>query len=223
VRALESFLRDGQKEAEEALARLRSAEVQSVDQAKAELREIAELRAEVAEKRAAVEDVARSEPLPAEMVEVGRLVHVHSVDGNGRIVHVEARGKVIVDLDGGIRVSTEAGDLELPQPPKKRVEARERAVSMRWPSASQVPLQLDLRGLTVSEALREVETYLDEVLRADLRNARILHGKGTGALREAVRAYLASCSFVSSFKYAPPNQGGDGVTEIEIAGDSPTN
>jgi DNA mismatch repair protein MutS2 len=223
VRALESFLRDGQKKAEETLARLRSGKVLSAEQAKTELREIAELRAEVAVERAAIEEVTRSEPLPLEMVEVGRLVHVRSVDANGRIIHVEARGKVIVDLDGGIRVSTETGDLELPQPPKKRVEARERTISMRWPRPSQVPLQLDLRGLTVSEALREVETYLDELLRTDLRNARILHGKGTGALREAVRAYLASCSFVSSFKYAPPNQGGDGVTEIEIAGDSPTN
>ena len=139
---------------------------------------------------------------------------------NGRIVHVEARGKVIVDLDGGIRVSTETGDLELPRAPKRRVDDRERSVEMRRPRPSQVPLQLDLRGMTVNEALRAVETYLDELLRADLRNARILHGKGTGALREAVRAYLASCSFVSSFKYAPPNQGGDGVTEIELAGET---
>ena len=229
VRALEGFLRDGQKKAEEALARLRSTEVQSAEQAKAELREIAELRAEVAEQRAAIEEVSRPEPLPPEMVEVGQLVHVRSVDGNGRIVHVDARGKVIVDLDGGIRVSTEAGDLELPRAPKKRLGGLgpsglgERAVAMRRPRPSQVPLQLDLRGMTVSEALREVEAYLDELLRADLRNARILHGKGTGALREAVRAYLASCSFVSSFKYAPPNQGGDGVTEIELAGESPTN
>ncbi len=223
VRALESFLRDGQKRAEEAVARLRSDEVLTAEQAKTELREIAELRAEVAERRAAVEEVSRPEPLPADMIEVGQLVHVRSVDANGRIVHAEARGKVIVDLDGGIRVSTEAGDLELPRAPKKRAETRERAVEIRWPRPGQVPLQLDLRGLTVSEALREVETYLDELLRADLRNARILHGKGTGALREAVRAYLASCSFVSSFKYAPPNQGGDGVTEIEIAGNCPTN
>ncbi len=229
VRVLEGFLRDGQRKVEESLARLRSTEVHSAEQAKAELREIATLRAEVAEQRAAIEEVSRPEPLPAEMVEVGQLVHVRSVDGNGRIVHVEARGKVIVDLDGGIRVSTEAGDLELPRAPKKRPRAPgspnrgEHDVAMRRPRPSQVPLQLDLRGMTVNEALRAVETYLDELLRADLRNARILHGKGTGALREAVRAYLASCSFVSSFKYAPPNQGGDGVTEIELAGESPSN
>jgi DNA mismatch repair protein MutS2 len=160
------------------------------------------------------------------MVEVGQLVHVHSVDGNGRIVHVEPRGKVIVDLEGGIRVSTEAGDLEMPRPPRARpgrAERREPSATMRRPRPSDVPLQLDLRGMTVSEALRRVEAWLDDVLRADLRNVRVLHGKGTGALRDAVRSYLASCSFVTEYKFAAPNQGGDGVTEIVLGTESPTN
>ena len=219
ARALEGFLRDGQKKAEEALARLRSAEGRSAEEAKADLREMVELRADVTEARDVIEEALRPEPLPAEMVDVGRLVHVRSVDAGGRIVHVDARGKVIVDLDGGIRVSTEVGDLDMPRPAKRRVERREQSVTMRRPRPSQVPLQLDLRGLTVSEALRQVEAYLDELLRADIRNARIIHGKGTGALRDGVRAYLASCSFVSSFVYARPQLGGDGVTEIELAGD----
>ncbi len=223
VRGLEAFLRESQREAEEALARLRSTETQTSEQAKAELKEIAELRAEVAVERAVIEEIGQAEPLPADMVAAGQLVHVRSVDGAGRIVHVDARGRVIVELDGGIRVATEVGDLALPRPPRKRPEPQSRTLAVKWPRASQVPLQLDLRGLTVSEALREVETYLDELLRTDILNARILHGKGTGALREAVRSYLASCSFVSSFKYAPPNQGGDGVTEIELAGSRPTN
>jgi DNA mismatch repair protein MutS2 len=132
---------------------------------------------------------------------------------------VDAKGKVIVDLDGGIRLSTEARDLETPRPVVRDDRRREASVQMRRPRPSQVPLQLDLRGLTVNEALRHVEDYLDELLRADIRNARILHGKGTGALRDAVRSYLSSCSFVSRFGYAAPNLGGDGVTEIELAGE----
>ena len=226
VRTLEGFLRDGQRRAEEALARLRSEQVRSAEEAKAELRGIAELRAQAAEHRDALEEAIRPEPLPAGMVEVGQLVHVHSVDGNGRIVHVESRGKVIVDLEGGIRVSTEAGDLEMPRPPKVRPgrsERREPSTTMRRPRPSDVPLQLDLRGMTVSEALRRVEAWLDDLLRTDLRNARVLHGKGTGALRDAVRSYLASCSFVTEYKFAAPNQGGDGVTEIELGSGSPTN
>ncbi len=230
VRALERFLRDGQKKAEEALARLRSVEespteAASLESAKTDLRELAALRAEAGEREAEAHAASRAEPLPVEMIEVGRLVHVRSVDAEGRIVHAEGRGKVIVALEGGIRVSTAAADLEMPQASSSRAarhEASVRPAPARWPRASQVPLQLDLRGLTVSEALREVEGYLDELLRADMHSARILHGKGTGALREAVRAYLSSCSFVSSFKYAEPNQGGDGVTEFQLVGGSPT-
>ncbi len=222
TRALEAFLRDGQKKAEEALARLRSSEARSAEEAKADLREIVELRAGVAEARRAVEESVRPAPLPAEMIEIGRLVHVRSVDGGGRIVSIDPRGKVIVDLDGGIHVSTEAGDLEMPRPTARLADRRERP-ALRRPRPDQVPLQLDLRGMTVSEALRRVEAYLDDLLRADLQNARILHGKGTGALRDAVRSYLASCSFVTSYKFAAPNLGGDGVTEIELGSESPTN
>jgi DNA mismatch repair protein MutS2 len=72
--------------------------------------------------------------------------------------------------------------------------------------------------MTVSEALREVETYLDQLLRADIRSAAILHGKGTGALRDAVRSYLGSCTFVKAQGFAPPNQGGEGVTVFELGG-----
>ena len=71
--------------------------------------------------------------------------------------------------------------------------------------------------MTVAEALREVEDYLDQLLLADIRSASILHGKGTGALRSAIHAYLASCSFVSSHGYAPPNAGGDGVTVFDLS------
>jgi len=78
-------------------------------------------------------------------------------------------------------------------------------------------MQLNVRGMTVSEALREVENYLDQLLLADIRSASILHGKGTGALRDAVRSYLASCSFVSSHGFAPPNAGGEGVTVFDLA------
>jgi len=73
--------------------------------------------------------------------------------------------------------------------------------------------------MTVSEALREVESYLDRLLRADIRSASILHGKGTGALRDAIRAYLSSCTFVRSYGSPPPNRGGEGVTLFEIAGE----
>ncbi|MBU0595238.1 Smr/MutS family protein, partial [Candidatus Bipolaricaulota bacterium] len=125
-------------------------------------------------------------------------------------------GKLTVDLDG-VRVTTRTEDLA---PPTGRGKAppstQKRRARVRRPQSGQVPLQLNVRGMTVSEALRDVDDYLDRLLLADVRRGSILHGKGTGALRDAVQAYLASCSFVSSHGFAPPNLGGDGVTEFEL-------
>ena len=236
VRALEIFLRDGQRRAEEAMARLRADALRAQD-VKDALHEMAQLREETAEQRESLSDLDRSTPIDPASLDVGTAVRVHSVGENGRIVHLDERGKVVVDLEGGIRVTTETADLESPRAPQTRTAGggarsgarnagegprgwRDANVHMRRPRPSQIPLQLDLRGRTVSEALREVEDYLDQLLRADIRQAEILHGKGTGALRDAVRNYLASCTFVASFGYAPPNQGGDGVTVLQLSGDA---
>lgn len=209
------------------MARLRADALRTED-VKDALHELAQLREETAEQRESLSDLDRSTPIDPASLEVGTAVRVHSVGENGRVVHLDERGKVVVDLEGGIRVTTETGDLESPRTssPERgkrgREDFREGTASVRRPRPSQIPLQLDLRGRTVSEALREVEDYLDQLLRADIRQAEILHGKGTGALRDAVRNYLASCTFVTSFGYAPPNQGGDGVTVFQLSGDATT-
>ena len=204
------------------MARVRSAAETPGEQAEGRPQEIAELRAEAAVEREVIDDLERAEPLPADLVEAGSsctcaasTARPHRPRRRARQSHRRSRRRHPRD-DGSRRPRTAATDRG--SEPSAKSDA-----AVKWPRASQVPLQLDLRGLTVSEALREVETYLDQLLRADIRQRRILHGKGTGALREAVRAYLSSCTFVSSFKYAPPNQGGDGVTEIELAGSRPTN
>ncbi len=81
---------------------------------------------------------------------------------------------------------------------------------------SQVSLELSVRGLTVAEAEREVTTWLDRLLRAGVSTGRIVHGKGTGALREALHAYLRHAPYVKRFHLAPPTEGGDGVTIVEL-------
>jgi len=70
--------------------------------------------------------------------------------------------------------------------------------------------------MTIGEALPKVEIYLDRLLLTDIRRASILHGKGTGALRDSVRDYLSSCSFVKGYGPATPREGGEGVTTFEF-------
>jgi DNA mismatch repair protein MutS2 len=78
--------------------------------------------------------------------------------------------------------------------------------------------ELDLRGLTVEEALVLVDQRLDEAARVGVPQVKIIHGKGTGALRTAVREMLRKHVLVREQAPAERREGGDGVTVVEIAG-----
>jgi DNA mismatch repair protein MutS2 len=77
--------------------------------------------------------------------------------------------------------------------------------------------EVDLRGLTVDEATAALTRALDLAVVEDLPFLRIIHGKGTGALREAVRETLARDRRVAGFRLAPPPEGGSGVTIADLA------
>lgn len=76
--------------------------------------------------------------------------------------------------------------------------------------------ELDLRGLTVDEALARLDRYLDDCLLAGARRVRIIHGAGTGALRQAVRGRLRETRGVRSFEPAAPHEGGNGATVVDL-------
>ncbi len=76
--------------------------------------------------------------------------------------------------------------------------------------------EIDLRGMRAEEAEAEVIAALDAAVVADLPFLRIIHGKGTGALRAAVREWLAADQRVAGFALAAPEQGGSGVTIVEL-------
>jgi DNA mismatch repair protein MutS2 len=80
----------------------------------------------------------------------------------------------------------------------------------------EVSMQLDIRGWRVEEALEQLENYLNDAALAGLAAVRIVHGKGTGALRSAVRERLAKHPLVKSYQPAPAREGGDGVTLVSL-------
>src|SRR5207247_9619263 len=83
-------------------------------------------------------------------------------------------------------------------------------------SASSVPLQLDLRGARADEALAVMDRYLNDAAVAGISRLRIVHGKGTGALRTAIRAALADHPLVRSHEPAGPSEGGEGATIVTL-------
>jgi DNA mismatch repair protein MutS2 len=79
-----------------------------------------------------------------------------------------------------------------------------------------VASEIDLRGMRVGEIEDIVMHAVDAAIRADLKSLRIIHGKGTGALRERVTEMLRKESRVTSFRLGAWNEGGAGVTVVEL-------
>ena len=77
-------------------------------------------------------------------------------------------------------------------------------------------IQIDLRGKRVDVALRETEKFIDTALVSGVGFVNILHGKGTGALMEAIHDFLGNQSFVTHFQFADEDRGGTGITVVEL-------
>ena len=77
--------------------------------------------------------------------------------------------------------------------------------------------EVHLRRLTVDEALLKLDQYLNDAFVAGLVQVRVIHGKGTGTLRRAVREKLATHSLVKSYRPGGYGEGGIGVTVVELA------
>ena len=88
--------------------------------------------------------------------------------------------------------------------------------AVKVPETRSPGLELDLRGQRVETALEKLDFYIDAAYTSGLPFGRIIHGKGTGALRKAVRDHLTTHPLVSKVETARPNEGGDGVTVIHM-------
>jgi DNA mismatch repair protein MutS2 len=183
----------------------------------------ARTRAEVARRDPAPDEPARepTEPIaPAEEALQprvglwGRSVTLGSV---GRIVEVSGRtGRVTLETDGP-RVVVPADDVEVvPEPIRGPLPRDLEAEELRRRAAARISPRLDLRGERVEAALEQLSAYLDEALLAGLDEAVVLHGAGTGALRRAIREYLADHPRVRSTRPGRKEEGGDQATVAEL-------
>jgi DNA mismatch repair protein MutS2 len=105
------------------------------------------------------------------------------------------------------------GDLEL-RGKAAKPEIAERAVSV--PRVASPGLELTLLGQTVEQVLPRLDKYLNDAYLAGLPQVRIVHGKGTGALRRAVRDFVADYPLVASWRPGDRYEGGEGATVVEL-------
>jgi DNA mismatch repair protein MutS2 len=124
----------------------------------------------------------------------------------------DRRGEVDVTF-GGLRARVSLGQVVRVQPPSQRPPER----SSLPPPPSYAAEEIEVRGQTLDEALPKVEQFLDAGFRAGVPRLRVIHGKGTGKMRNAVRAMLAKHPLVQSYDFADPHEGGEGVTVVEMS------
>jgi DNA mismatch repair protein MutS2 len=124
---------------------------------------------------------------------------------------------------GTIRVRAKLSDLvrrrdEAPADPKKAESGKKSTASstVSRPASTSPGMEVDLRGLMSEDALDKMERYLEQAYLAGLPWVRIIHGKGTGRLRQAVRDALKGHAYVKSFEEGGDKEGGEGVTVAKL-------
>ncbi|MEZ5066165.1 MAG: endonuclease MutS2 [bacterium] len=163
------------------------------------------------------EESAPARPASAEDLVAGTRVRIPSMNWKGVVLSPPgSNGKVPVSV-GALRVEVPVSALEIVNGGRNGTSTPrpERAATTKTPEGT-TSFELDLRGRTVDEAVGEVDRTLDGLVVSGGTWLRIIHGKGTGALRGAVTEQLKQDRRVKAFRLGQPAEGGDGVTLVEL-------
>jgi DNA mismatch repair protein MutS2 len=158
---------------------------------------------------------------------LGERARSRSGGWEGRIAALERGGRRATLEAGGMRVTVDVDDLvpaltpdgaepSTPSTQRSATGAASNAAALRLERATSVASSLDLRGARVDEALDALARYLDDAGLAGLDKVTIIHGLGTGALRDAVRREAASHPLVTGVRAGERGEGGDGATIVSL-------
>ena len=151
---------------------------------------------------------------PEAPLRVGDRVFLRSLGSEGVLTAMgEAEAEVQV---GRLRVRASPGDLTSPRASEPVRSQTARPSPLRVREAS-LPMEIDLRGLPVDDALDSLERHLDSAYLAGMPFVRVIHGKGTGRLRQAVRRALRENPYAAGFDAGKDGEGGEGVTVVRLA------
>jgi DNA mismatch repair protein MutS2 len=142
----------------------------------------------------------------------GDEVKVLTFDQRGTLVERVSANEWLVQI-GILKMKVKEKDLEYMSTPKQ-VETKPMAIVKGRDSI--VKLELDLRGERYEDALLKVEKYIDDALLSSYPRVSIIHGKGTGALRQGVQEYLRNHRSVKKIRFGEAGEGGSGVTIVEF-------
>ena len=157
-------------------------------------------------------------PVSVSDIKIGDRVKVLTLDQNGEIIALpDEKERVLVQV-GAIKVRVDVDDLKLILEGK---EARKRHASATYGGmyrikSKTVPVQIDVRGQNLDEAVDNVSKYLDDVSMSGLEKVTIIHGRGEGVLKKGIHDYLRTNRSVAGARKGSYNEGGDGVTIVTM-------
>lgn len=207
------IVEDARRESESVIAELRQLQKQAAAGVKEH---------ELIDARKRLEDALPSNPVlkkekqkkqRAQNLEVGDEVKVVSFGQKGVLLEKLSKSEWAVQI-GVLKMKLPESDLEFVKPEKEKQMVSVNNVAGR--SAGGVKLELDLRGERYEDALIRTEKYLDDAVLANYPRVNIIHGKGTGALRQGIQAMLKKDRRVKSFRFGEAGEGGYGVTVVEL-------
>ena len=187
---------------------------------------IAEIRREKASKNSIKKAITKTETAkkqpkqpkkqpkqPKVKVNAGDKVRIKQLNKFAEVISVKSRGrKPIQILMGTMRMHVDYHEIDSVHPKQKNANLSTSVLDIQYSKANAVSGELDIHGMRAAAAADEVRKYLDNAVLAGLPSVRILHGRGTGVLRQIVREALQEYPYIANYQYAPFDEGGEGVT-----------
>ena len=150
-------------------------------------------------------------------LEIGDEIKHRTLQQPGQVIEKKNAEEYVIQV-GAMKITAKRKDLTFVRKQKQETEQEHPAVShmLRTNSQHAVKTELDLRGKRYEDAMADLEKYLDDALVQGHARVSIIHGKGTGALRKGVEALLRTHPHIKSSRLGAQNEGGSGVTMIEL-------
>jgi DNA mismatch repair protein MutS2 len=192
-------------------------EQQNLEKAKRISQQVKQQRGKLAEQVTDLREKIYYEPTEKdkkkEAIKAGDFVKMKTGGATGTVEAVE-KNRAVVRM-GDMRMTIKLRDLQHANAPLEVQSGKSVKAETSTDTASFQP-KLDIRGMRYEEALKVVEDFVDQALIANAAHLEIVHGKGSGALREAVRRKLREYNVPMDITHPPQERGGDGVTLVEM-------
>ena len=209
-----SILKNARRTVEETIAQIRR-EQASKESVHAVFHRLDKTKQELQQTK----EVSISQPQPPYInkLRIGDKVLIQSLNRFGEIISLEKdNGNLIRVQIGSVKMRVPKDDIGIPLDLKNTAEISTSVLEIQHSKTGNVQSEINLIGRKVDDALSKVDKYLDDVLLSSLSSVRIIHGKGTGVLRDAIQNFLSGHPSVLDFNLAPRSEGGRGATVVKL-------